>query len=115
VCASRHGNIWGATMSHPAVGIRGDSVTIRIKVHPRAKKNAITGLVGDAVKLSLTSPPVDGKANQACIEFFAELLNVSRRAVSIIAGQTGRAKVIQIAGVTLDRVEAALAEAADLQ
>jgi uncharacterized protein (TIGR00251 family) len=40
-----------------------------VKVHPRARKNAITGAIGDAVKLALTAPPVDGKANQAVVEF----------------------------------------------
>ena len=44
-----------------------------MKVHPRARKNAITGSVGDALKLALTAPPVEGKANQAVIEFFADL------------------------------------------
>ena len=43
-----------------------------VKVHPRARKNAITGELGDVLKVSLTSPPVDGRANQACIEFFAK-------------------------------------------
>ena len=52
-------------------------VTFAVKVHPRAKKNAITGEVGDALKVALTAPPVDGKANDACIEFFAKLLKVS--------------------------------------
>jgi len=46
--------------------------TFAVKVHPRAKKNAITGELGEALKLSLTAPPVDGRANEACIEFFAK-------------------------------------------
>lgn len=77
-----------------------DGVTFAVKVHPRAKKNAITGAVGDALKLAITAPPVDGKANEACIEFFAELLKVPRSSVTIAAGQSGRNKVIRIAGVT---------------
>jgi uncharacterized protein (TIGR00251 family) len=48
-------------------------VTFAIKVHPRARKNAITGELGDALKVSLTTPPVEGRANEACIEFFAKL------------------------------------------
>ena len=60
------------------------------------KKNAITGEVGDALKLSLTAPPVDGKANDACIEFFAKLLKVPRSSVTIAAGQTSRKKVIRV-------------------
>ena len=75
-----------------------------IKLHPRAKKNAITGEVGDALKVSLTAPPVDGKANEACIEFFAKLLKVPRSSVSIAAGQTSRNKVIRVAGLTAQQV-----------
>ncbi len=45
--------------------------TFQVKVHPRARKNAITGEIGDALKLALTAPPVEGRANHACIEFLA--------------------------------------------
>jgi uncharacterized protein (TIGR00251 family) len=77
-------------------------ISFAVKVHPRAKKNAITGVVGDALKLSLTSPPVDGRANQACIEFFAELFKVSRSSVTIADGESSRNKVVRVAGVTAD-------------
>ena len=50
-------------------------ISFAVKIHPRAKKNAITGQVGDALKVALTAPPVDGKANAACIEFFAKLFH----------------------------------------
>jgi uncharacterized protein len=78
--------------------------TFAVKVHPRAKKNAITGEVGDALKLAITAPPVDGKANEACIEFFAKLLNLPRSSVTIAAGQTSRNKVIRVAGLTAQQV-----------
>jgi len=77
-----------------------DAITFAVKVHPRAKKNAITGELGDALKVSLTTPPVEGRANQACIEFFAKLLNVPRSSVTIASGQSSRNKVIRVAGVT---------------
>ena len=79
-------------------------VTFAVKVHPRAKKNAITGEVGDALKLALTAPPVDGKANEACIDFFAKLLEVPRSSVTIAAGLTSRNKVIRVSGVTGEQV-----------
>src|ERR1700758_1435588 len=82
-----------------------NGATFAVKVHPRAKKNAITGIVGDALKLALTSPPVDGRANEACIAFFAELLNVPRSSVTIAAGQTSRNKLIRVAGMTGAQVE----------
>jgi uncharacterized protein len=74
-------------------------VTFAVKIHPRARKNAITGAVGDALKLSLTAPPVDGKANDACIEFFANLLKVPRSSITIAAGETSRNKVIRVTGL----------------
>jgi uncharacterized protein len=80
-----------------------------VKVHPRAKKNAITGEVGEALKLSLTAPPADGKANEACIEFFANLLKVPRSSVTIAAGQTSRNKVIRVAGLSAEEVRRRLA------
>jgi uncharacterized protein len=79
-------------------------VTFAVKVHPRAKKNAITGEVGDALKVALTAPPVDGKANAACIEFFAKLLNVPRSSVTIASGQSSRSKVIRVSGMTAQQV-----------
>jgi len=79
-------------------------VTFAVKIHPRAKKNAITGEAGDALKLALTAPPVDGKANDACIEFFAKLLKVPRSSVTIAAGQTSRNKVIRVAGLSAEEV-----------
>ena len=75
-----------------------------IKVHPRARKSAITGEVGEALKVSLTAPPVAGKANQACIDFFANLLKVPRSSVSIAAGQNSRNKVVRVAGLSAQQV-----------
>ena len=84
--------------------------TFSVKVHPRAKKNEITGKVGDALKVALTAPPVDGKAKAACIEFFAKLLNVPRSSVTIAAGQTSRNKVIRVAGLTAQQIRDRLGE-----
>jgi len=78
--------------------------TFAVKVHPRAKKNAITGTVGDALKVSLTAPPIEERANEACIDFFAKVLNVSRSSVSIAAGQSSRSKVIRVAGLSAEEV-----------
>jgi uncharacterized protein len=77
-----------------------DGVRFSVRVHPRAKKNAITGELGEALKVSLTSPPIEGRANEACIEFFAKLLKVPRSSVTIASGQSSRNKVIRVAGVS---------------
>jgi len=78
--------------------------TFQVKVHPRARKNAITGEIGDALKVALTAPPIEGRANQACIVFLAEVLNVPRSSVTIAAGENSRLKVIRVAGSTAEQV-----------
>jgi hypothetical protein len=84
-------------------------VTFAVKVHPRAKKNAITGELGTALKLSLTSPPVDGRANEACIEFLANLLKVPRSSVTIASGQTSRQKVIRVSRLSAEELRRRIA------
>lgn len=85
--------------------------TFAVKVHPRARKNAITGVVGEALKLALTAPPVDGKANQAVIEFFADLFAIPRSSVTIASGETSRNKVVRISGLSRTAVEQRLSAA----
>ena len=85
--------------------------TFSIKVHPRAKKDAILGTIGDSLKVALTAPPVEGKANEACIRFFAEFLSVPRSSVTIAAGETSRNKVIRVHGLSAAQVEERLAAA----
>lgn len=80
------------------------AVTFAVKVAPRASRNAILGTLGDALKVALTAPPVDGKANEACVAFFAELLEVPRSSVSIVAGESSRNKRIRIVGVSARQV-----------
>ncbi len=81
------------------------SVTFVVKIHPRAQKNAITGQLGDVLKLSLTAPPVEGRANEACIKFFANLLKVPRSSITIASGQTSRRKVVRVAGLSAEEVQ----------
>jgi uncharacterized protein (TIGR00251 family) len=80
------------------------AASFAIKVHPRAKKNAITGEIGDALKISLTAPPVEGRANAACIEFFAKLLKVPRSSVTIASGESSRNKVMRVTGLSAGEI-----------
>jgi uncharacterized protein (TIGR00251 family) len=80
-------------------------VKITVKVQPRAKRTEPAGKTGDTYKLRLAAPPVDGKANEACIEFLAETFDVARSAVRILRGGTSRTKVIEIEGVDAAAVE----------
>lgn len=80
-------------------------VTFAVKVHPHARKNAVTGELRDALKLSLTAPPIEGRANQACVEFLAKLLKVSRSSVTIASGESSRTKVIRVQGLSAVEVK----------
>jgi uncharacterized protein len=81
-----------------------NGVTLTVKIHPRARKDAIAGEIGDALKVSLTAPPVEGRANAACIDFLAKLLKVPRSSVTIASGQTSRNKVIRVVGLSADAI-----------
>jgi len=82
-----------------------NGITFSVKVQPRARKNAITGAVGGALKLSLTAPPVEGKANQAVIDFLADFFDIPRSSVTIASGAASRLKLIRIAGSNLQALE----------
>jgi uncharacterized protein (TIGR00251 family) len=78
---------------------------LTVKVHPRAKRSALAGRIGDAWKLSLAAPPVDGKANDECVRFLAEFAGVPRSRVRIVMGLTSRLKVVEIEGVPQEDLE----------
>jgi uncharacterized protein (TIGR00251 family) len=83
-----------------------------VKVHPRARRNAITGTTGDALKLALTAPPVDGKANHAVVDFFADFFQIPRASITIASGETSRNKVVRITGITAEQAQRLLAATA---
>ena len=85
--------------------------TFSVRVQPRARKNAIVGELGESLKVALTAPPVAGKANEACIAFLAELLEVPRSSITIAAGESSRNKLIRISGVSAAEIAVRLAEA----
>ena len=76
-----------------------------VHVVPRAGKNEIAGQMGEAIKVRLMAPPVEGKANKALIAFLAEQLGVRKSQVEIVAGQTSRNKVISVLGLSPVEVE----------
>lgn len=82
--------------------------TFAVRVHPGAARTAINGTLGDALKISLSAPPSDGRANQELVEFFADLFHVPRSAVQILAGARTRHKAICIAGRSASELEFAL-------
>jgi uncharacterized protein (TIGR00251 family) len=78
---------------------------VTVKVHPRAKRNRIAGRIGNEYRLDLAAPPVDGKANEACIRFLADLAGVPTSRVHLVLGLTNRTKVIEIEGVSQEALE----------
>ncbi len=71
-----------------------EGLILSVRVQPKASRNAIQGVHGEALKISLTAPPVDGAANKACIAFLAKKLVLAKSAVEIVSGQTSRNKRI---------------------
>jgi uncharacterized protein (TIGR00251 family) len=75
---------------------QGDSVILTLRVQPRAKRDEISGLHGDALKVRITAPPVEGAANSHLVAWLAELFDVPRSHVTLEAGETGRNKRVRI-------------------
>ena len=76
------------------------ALTLNIKVEPRSSKSGIVGPYGDALKVKLTSPPVEGKANKELIEVLAKGFKIAKKNVEIISGQSSKNKVVRLTGVS---------------
>ena len=82
---------------------------ITVKVQPRARKTRAAGRLGNAYRLQVAAPPVDGKANDACIAFLAEIAGVGKGQVRIVSGAASRMKVVEVAGIRQEELERKLA------
>ena len=87
---------------------RKEGCVITVKVTPRASKDAILGTEAEWLRVALTAPPVDGKANEAARRFLAEAFHVPRASVSLVSGQTARLKRFALP-LTPEQVQARLA------
>jgi uncharacterized protein (TIGR00251 family) len=85
-----------------------ERTTFLVRVQPRAKRNAVTKTADGSLKVHVTAPPEDGRANEAVVETIAEWLGVKRRQVEIIRGATNRNKVVAVTGVSPTQIKAAL-------
>ena len=81
-----------------------DGVSFAVRVQPRARRNAVVGEVGDALKIALTAPPVEGRANEACVDFLASLLDLPPSSIVIVSGHSNRNKVIRVTGISAEDV-----------
>ena len=82
-----------------------EKITLTLHIQPGAKKTEVAGLYGDALKIRLAAPPVDGKANAALVEFVAARLAVAKSAVSLKSGQTSRRKVLEVTAAPADAAQ----------
>lgn len=98
-------------MGELRIAERDGSVRFAVHVQPRASRNEIAGLHGDALKIRLAAPPVDGAANAALVDFLADAFAIPRRAVRILAGATSRAKLVELDGVSPEAVRRLCREA----
>ena len=78
----------------------GDTLILEVRVQPRASRDEIVGLHGDALKIRITAPPVDGKANAHLTRFLAKAFGVPRARVTLLGGETGRSKRLRIEAPT---------------
>lgn len=81
-------------------------ITLTLHIQPGAKKTEFAGLHGDALKIRLAAPPVDGKANEALVRFLADVLDLPKSAVILKSGQTSRRKVLEVTGSDPGRISA---------
>jgi uncharacterized protein (TIGR00251 family) len=92
-----------APITTTATGVR-----LTLHVQPRAARTEIAGLHGDALKVRLAAPPVDGAANEALIRFLADRLGVPRSALALVGGATSRRKVVEVTGISAEAAAARL-------
>ena len=85
------------------------AISLTLHIQPGAKKTEFAGLHGDALKIRLAAPPVDGKSNEALIRFIADTLGLAKSAVSLKSGQTSRRKVVEVQGASVASVAGLLA------
>ncbi len=71
-------------------------IAFKVFVQPKSSRNMVVGLHGDALKVKLTAPPVEGAANKMCIKFFSKILGVSKSSIAIASGQTSRTKRLRV-------------------
>jgi len=94
------------------VSPRAGGCAVRVRVHPRARRDRIAGVHGDALKLEVTTAPEGGAANRAVERLLAAALGVPARAVAVVVGATSRSKVVAVDGVAAAEAAALLAAAA---
>lgn len=90
-------------MSRPASAGRGadpGSFVLAVRVQPRSSKEEVAGVAEGVVRIRLTAPPVEGKANEALVRFLSKALDIPKNRIELVAGDTGRNKLVRVHGLT---------------
>jgi uncharacterized protein len=87
-------------------------IELRVRVQPRASRNAVIGPHDGMTRIALTAPPVEGAANAALLAYLADLFAVSKRSITLVRGQTARAKLVRVEGIGIDQAHNVLEAAA---
>ncbi len=91
---------------------RADGVLLRVKVQPKASRNAILGEQGGRIRIALTAPPVEGAANDSLVRFLADILDVRRQQIVIKGGEHARDKSLLVQNITVEQVNSVLGRSA---
>ena len=92
-------------------GLQDNSLALNVYVQPRASSNRVAGMHGSAIKVCVTAPPLENKANAAVVHFIADLFGLPKSAVSIKSGRQGRNKKVLIMNLTLGEAKEILSKA----
>lgn len=87
-----------------AIQLHGNQVVLTIHVTPRASKDEVRGFHGNAIKIRLRAPPVEGKANRELIRFLSRKLDIPARQIALLTGKSGRHKRVSVAGLSISEV-----------
>jgi uncharacterized protein (TIGR00251 family) len=79
-------------------------VRLHLFIQPKSSKNEVVGPHNGEIKIKITAPPIDGRANDGLIEFLSELFEIPKRDVQVVKGETNRHKVVELVGITVDAV-----------
>lgn len=80
------------------------SATFAVRVIPRSSREEVAGISGGVIRIRLTAPPVENRANEALVRFLSRILDIPRRHIGIVSGGTGRQKIVRVAGVAMEDV-----------
>jgi len=92
--------------NHPFLAEKEGAISVNLLIQPRASRDEIASITGNALKIRLTSPPLDDRANRQCVEYLAKRLGLKKRQMELIQGKKSRRKVVRITGISLTEAEA---------